>query len=183
MIHNEIVRQLAGDAESDPNILGFLVFGSVAAGTQREDSDIDVVTILRANKSASGIKNTMVDGIKVGTLFLTYAVLTHGVETVPYLLHPLAGSRLLFDCEGAIKPLVQRIQVFFSGHPDIAAEWDGYYRQLKEEKARFGCEQTTIVEVWNELEKKYSGGKTRRRFFNSFYMTNPRIFAYLKKYL
>jgi predicted nucleotidyltransferase len=45
MKHDEIVKQLVADAESNSNILGFLLFGSAATGTHREDSDIDVITI------------------------------------------------------------------------------------------------------------------------------------------
>ena len=62
-------------------------------------------------------------------------------------------------------------------------EWNGYYRLLKEEKAQFGYEKTTIVDVWNELEKRHSGGKIKRRFFYAFYLTNPRIFSLLKRFL
>ena len=40
---------------------------------------------------------------------------------------------------------------------------------------------TTIIDVWNELERRCSGGRTRRRFFNAFYLTNPRILAVLKR--
>jgi predicted nucleotidyltransferase len=46
MKHDETLRQLVADVQRDPNILGYLVFGSVANGTHREDSDIDIATIL-----------------------------------------------------------------------------------------------------------------------------------------
>jgi len=183
MKHEEILRQLVAEAESDPNILGFLIFGSVATGTHREASDIDVITVLRTNRPASGLNNTVIDGIKVGNIFFTYGVLIHGVETVPYLLHPLGGAKLLFDREGMIKPVLERIRVYFADHPGIVDEWNGYYQQLREEKAQFGYEKTTIIDVWNELEKRYSGGKTKRRFFSSFYMSSPRIFSVLKRFL
>jgi predicted nucleotidyltransferase len=183
MKHDEIVKQLVADAERNSNILGFLLFGSVASGTHREDSDIDVITILRTSKSTSGINNTSVDGIKVGAFFLTYDVLAHSVETVPYLLHPFGEAKLLFDRDGRIKDLLERISKYYSDHPEIVSEWNSYYEQLKEEKAQFGYEKTTIIDVWNELEKRYSDGKTMRRFFNSFYMTNPLVFSLLKKLL
>ena len=183
MKHDELLEKLVGEAEGDPNTLGFLLFGSVARGTQREDSDIDVITALQSNKPASGISNTMGDGIKVGNIFFTYDVLVHSVETVPYLLHPLGEAKLLFDREGTIGPLLERIRVYFAQHPEMAAEWGEYYALLREEKAQFGYEKTTIVDVWNELEKRHSGGKTRRRFFNAFYLTSPRIFSVLKRFL
>ncbi len=183
MKHEEILKQLVIQAEKDANNLGFLVFGSVATGTHREDSDIDVITVLRTNKPTSGINNIMVEGIKVGTIYFTYDVLIHSIETVPYLLHPLGEAKLLYDHEGMISPLLDRIQAYFANHPEIVDEWNAYYQQLKEEKAQFGYEKTTIVEVWNELETRYSDGKTKRQFFNAFYLTNPTIFSILKKFL
>ena len=183
MKQDEILNQLMTNAEDNRNVLGFFVFGSVATGTHRENSDIDVITILKANNPESGIKNFPVDGIKVGDLFFTHEILIHSVENVPYLLHPLVDAKLLFDRDGTVKPLVERTRAYYANHPEIVDEWNNYYNLLKEEKAQFGYEKTTIVDVWNDLEKRYSNGKTKRRFFNTFYMTNPLIFSLLKKLL
>ena len=183
MKHDEILGRLVAEAESNPNIVGYLLFGSVAAGTHREDSDIDVISILRTSRSSSGIKNTLIDDIKVGDIFFTYEVLLNSVETVPYLLHPLGNAKILIDREDLIKPLLEQIRSYYSEHPEMVEEWNRYYRLLGEEKAQLGYEKTTIVDVWNELENRYSNGKTRRQFFNAFYMTNPRIFSLLKRFL
>jgi len=183
MKHDEILKQLLAEAESDPNVLGYLIFGSVATGTQREDSDIDVITVLRTHRPAWGMNNTARDGIKVGDIFFTYDLLDQSIETVPYLLHPLGDAKLLFDCEGTVEPLLKKIRAYFADHPEILAEWNGYYQQLKEEKAQYGYDKTTIVDVWNELEKHHSGGKTRRQFFDAFYLTSPRLFSVLKRFL
>ncbi|MFN2196377.1 MAG: hypothetical protein ACK2UW_09670 [Anaerolineales bacterium] len=82
-----------------------------------------------------------------------------------------------------IAPLLEKVRAYFDNHPEIVAEWNDYYQQMKQEKAQFGYEKTTIVDVWNELEKHYSSGKIRRPFFNSFYFTNPLVFSALKKFL
>ncbi len=183
MKHVQILEQLLVKAGSDSNTLGFLVFGSVASGTHHEKSDIDTMTILRHHKPSSGIENTMIDGIKVGNIFFTHEILTRSVDTVPYLLHPLGNAKLLFDRENTIKPLLKEITSYFDENPEIKNEWSRYYKQLKEEKAQFGHEKTTIIDVWNELEKRYSEGKIKRPFFNSFYLTNPLIFSLLKRFL
>ncbi len=183
MKHDGVLNQLVAEADRDPNVLGFLVFGSVATGTHRKDSDIDVITILEESKPSSGITNSTADEIKVGNIFFTYEVLVTSVETVPYLLHPLGGAKLLLDRQGLVQPLLERIRSYFAQHPEIADEWNRYYRLLAEEKAEFGYEKTTIIDVWNDLERRYSGGKTKRPFFNAFYMTNPRIFSILKRFL
>ena len=54
---------------------------------------------------------------------------------------------------------------------------------FEEEKMRFGFEKTTVIDVCNELKKRYSKGKIRRPFFNSFYLTNPLISSLLKRFL
>jgi len=183
MKHEQILEQLLVKAGSDSNTLGFLVFGSVASGTHHEKSDIDTMTILRNHKPSSGIEKTMINGIKVGNIFFTHEILTRSINTVPYLLHPLGNAKLLFDRENTIKPLLKKITSYFDENPEIKNEWSRYYKQLKEEKMQFGHEKTTIIDVWNELEKRYSEGKIKRPFFNSFYLTNPLIFSLLKRFL
>jgi hypothetical protein len=183
MKHEQILQQLLVKAGSDTNTLGFLVFGSVASGTYHEESDIDTMTIFRHHKPSSGIENKTIDSIKVGNIFFTHEILTRSVNTVPYLLHPLGNAKLLFDRENTIKPLLKQITTYFDENPEIEKEWSRYYKQLKEEKAKFGHEKTTIIDVWNELEKRYSEGKIKRPFFNSFYFTNSVIFSLLKRFM
>jgi predicted nucleotidyltransferase len=73
MKHEQILEQLLTEAKSDPNTLGFLVFGSVASGTHHEKSGIDVITVLRNQKPSSGLENTLIDGTKVGSMFFARA--------------------------------------------------------------------------------------------------------------
>jgi predicted nucleotidyltransferase len=183
MKHGSILDQLVADARNDPKVEGFLVFGSVATGTQRADSDIDVISVYRSNKPSSGIMNRDHDGIKVGEIFFTYAVLVTSVETVPYLLHPLGQAKLLFDREGKIGPLLDRIRKYFLENQIFVDQWDEYYSLLREEKAQFGYEKTTIVDVWNEMERRQPPGSPRRPFFNAFYLTHPWIFSLLKRFM
>ena len=181
MKHDNIINQLVANAEKDPNTFGFFVFGSVATGTQREDSDLDILTVLQVYKASYGIKHTNIDGIEVGNILFTYQVLAESIETVPYLLHPIATAKLVLDPQGLISPLHERITSYFMEHPEITEEWNNYRLLQKEEKAKYGHELTTIVDVWNELEKRHYGGKIKRPFFNAFYMTNPHLFSILKR--
>lgn len=123
MKHDEILNRLVAENERNPNVLGLLVFGSVAVGTQREDSDVDVISVLRRNRPSSGLNNTMIREIKVGEIFFTYDLLVQSVETVPYLLHPLGDAKLLFDREDTIKPLLESIRTYFVDYPEMADEW------------------------------------------------------------
>ena len=182
MKHEIILKQLLAEAESNPNALGFLVFGSVATGTHNEQSDIDTLIVLQKSKPSSGIKNTIIDGIKVGNMFFTHEILVQSVKTVPYLLYPIVNAKLLFDRENTISPLLRKINKYFDENSEVRNKWINYYKQFKQEKAQFGYEKTTIIDVWNELEKEYTGRSTRP-FFNAFYLTNPKIFSLLKRFL
>jgi predicted nucleotidyltransferase len=184
--HIQILEELLMKAEGDQNTLGFLVFGSVASGTHHEKSDIDVITILRGHNPSSGINKTVVDGIIVDSLFLTHEVLTQSVGTVPYLLHTLVDAKILLDRENAIRPLIEEVREYFAENPEIESEWNRFFKESKEVKLRTGCRAqggNTIIDVWNELEKRYSGGRVKRPFFNSFYLTNPHLFSLVKKFL
>ena len=182
MKHETILKKLLAEAESNPNTLGFLVFGSVATGTHNEQSDIDTITVLQKSKPSSGIKNTIIDGIKVGNMFFTYEILTQSTKKVPYLLYPLSNAKLLFDHENTIKPLLKEISKYYDENSEVKNKWINYYKQFKQEKAQFGYEKTTIIDVWNQLEKEYTG-RSKRPFFNAFYLTNPTIFSFLKRFL
>ena len=181
--HVEIVEKLVSEADANSNIIGLLLFGSVATGTHRENSDIDIISILQSNKPGFGIENRRIDGIKIGNLFLTFDILKHSVETVPYLLYTLDNARLLFDRNERIYPLREEIKKYFVDHPETVREWNVHLEQFVKEKALYGYEKTTMIDVWNDLEKRYSGGRIRRQFFNSIYMTNPLFFSLLKKLL
>ena len=168
MIHDQILAQQLVKAKRNSNTLGFLVFGSVATGTHHEKSDIDLIMILRNHMPSSGLENILIDDIKVGITFFTYKVLTHSVNTVPYLLHILVNAKLLFDRENTIKPLLEKIINYFKQNPEITDKWNQFYKQLRDEKKQFGYEKTTIIDIWNELEKRYSGGEIKRTFLRQY---------------
>lgn len=185
--HESVLEKLKLKVQKNPNTLGFLVIGSVATKTHNEKSDIDVITILRNQKPSSGIKSMMVDGIIVDSLFFTYNVFVKSVNSVPYLLHTLIDSKILFDPENTIGPLVTKVKDYFGRRPQLVDQWNLYFKQSKDIKLRTGCRASdngkTIIDVWNELEKRYSGGKIKRPFFNSFYLTNSTIFSLVKRFI
>jgi predicted nucleotidyltransferase len=165
MKHESVLQQVANDAKADPNTLGILLFGSVASGTHNEGSDIDLILVYKSCEPASGLVDAEVDGVKVGTIFFTYETLARAAETVPYLLHIVGSATLLFDRNETTKPLIDRIEEYFNSHPDVEEEWNRIYDRFREEKSQYGCEQTSIIQVWDELEGRHSGGELKRTFF------------------
>jgi len=168
MKHELILEQLVKDAKADSNTLGILVFGSVASGTHNEGSDIDIILVYRNHEPALDLEDFEVEGIKVGKILFTYEILTRSIETVPYLLHIVGNAKLLFDRELTIKPQIERIKEYFKSNPEAEDEWNRIYERFREEKRQFGCEQTSIIDVWNELESRYSAGELKRTFLRQF---------------
>jgi hypothetical protein len=129
----------------------------------------------------------MVDDIVVDSLYITFEALMQSVHTVPYLLYPLGSAQLLFDRQHTIKPLLAQINDYFVKHPEIEREWNTYLRQSNTIKLKTGCRASahgnTIIDVWNQLERRHSNGTIKRPFFNAFYLTNPLIFSLIKRFL
>jgi hypothetical protein len=46
------------------------------------------------------------------------------VETVPCLSHPFWEAKLLFDRDGRINDLLERISKYHSDNPEIVSEWN-----------------------------------------------------------
>ena len=122
--------------------------------------------ILRDHEPSTGLENVVIDGIKVGKMYFTYEALAQNVNNVPYLMHIIGNAKHLFDREDSIKPLLEKINNYFAQNPKMAEEWNRYYRQFRAEKKQFGCEKTTVINVSNELESRYSEGEIKRTFFS-----------------
>jgi len=84
---------------------------------------------------------------------------------VPFLLHMFSEARILFDRRGSVAPVIQNLRQYFAEHPDVVAEWTRFKRLHQDEKNGPACARTTIVQRWDELEDKYSGGTRKRTFF------------------
>jgi hypothetical protein len=182
--HDIVLEKLYREAKTNSNTLGFILIGSVATRTHTEKSDLDTITILKSGIPASGKNNKKIDGLHVDDLYFTYHVLRESVENVPYLLYPLVKSKLLYDPENSIQPLVDKITKYFSDNPEMEKEWVTQYDRSKEIKVQSGCRiqgsNATIIDVWNMLERKTKDGKIKRLIFNEFYFTNPYAFKLLK---
>jgi hypothetical protein len=150
---------------ADTNLLGILLFGSVASGDQTWKSDIDLIFVYETHDPPSGLINRWIDGIEVQYFFTTLATLIQNEETVPYLLHMFFEAEVLFDRHGTVKPVVDRLRHYFGTHPDIAAEWARLKELHQVEKRGPQCGQKTILQRWDEMEEKYSGGTRKRTFF------------------
>lgn len=164
-LQEEVLDKVVAELKADENLLGILLFGSLASGTQTWKSDIDLVFVYENHEPPAGLVNRWLDEIEVQYFFATLATLLENVESVPYLLHMFCDGQLLFDRYGTVGPVIDRLKLYFAEHPEIAAEWISLKDLHQVEKKGPVCQQTTIIQRWDEMEAKYSGGKRKRTFF------------------
>ena len=164
-LQEEVLKKVVTELQADENLLGILLFGSVASGTQTWKSDIDLIFVYETHDPPSGLVNRWVDGIEVQYFFTTLDVLIQNQETVPYLLYMFCDAKILYDRHGAVAPVVERLRHYFAAHSDVAAEWARLKELHQVEKKGPACQQTTIIQRWDEMEQKYSSGERKRTFF------------------
>ena len=165
MLQEEVLDRVLAQATKDENLLGILLFGSLASGTHTWKSDIDLIFVYETCEPTSGLTNIFVDGIVVQYFFVSYEALVQNQEAVPYLLHMFCDAKILFDRKVSISPVVDQLAKYFAAHPEIEAEWFRYKDLHQVEKNGPACAQTTIFQRWDELEHKYSDGIRKRTFF------------------
>jgi len=165
LLQEAVLGRVVGQLKEDEAVLGILLFGSVAAGTHTWKSDIDLIVVYEAHAPASGLANLLVDRIAVQYFYTTLETLAHNVEIVPYLLHMFSEAKVMFDRQGTVAPVIQQLEQYFAAHPEVAAEWRRLRQLHQAEKNGPACAQTTIIQRWDELEQKYSGGARKRTFF------------------
>ena len=165
MLQEEVLDKVVTQAIQDENLIGILLFGSLASGTHTWKSDIDLIFVYETCEPSSGVANIFMDGIVVQYFFTSYESLVQNQEAVPYLLNMFCDAKIRFDRHDSISQVVEQPKQYFAAHPEIEAEWTRFKELHQSEKNGPACAQTTIFQRWDELEDKYSGGVRKRTFF------------------
>jgi hypothetical protein len=136
------LRGLLAEAQADPNAVGLVLFGSAAAGSAHEESDLDVWYVVRSDPPARSRR---------GRLELVPTTLA-GLRDAPGWLKPaVAHAQVLWDATGELAPVVAAAQT--PTRLEIAELYDGYlndlYRSLK--AWRRGLELAARVECGRSL--------------------------------
>lgn len=137
------LRELLAQARADPDALGLALFGSAAAGSAHEESDLDVWYVVRSEPPPPRTRQ--------GRLELIPTTLS-GLRDAPDWLKPaLAHAKALWDPTGELEPVLAAARTV--SREETAALYDAYlndlYRSLK--AWRRGLELAARVECGRSL--------------------------------
>lgn len=152
-----LVALHVADARRDPDIVALMLFGSVAAGTAGADSDLDLLAVLAEHPEPWGVDKFLQQGIPVEWFRFTLEHLAHLCATAPYLLHPFAGARPLYDPEGTATALLSPLRGYFASHPEVGEVWSRHYAIHLEDRRHGRC-RATILDTFRELAERFGGG-------------------------
>lgn len=124
-----------------------------------------LIFIYEHHEPTSGLINYFVSGVLVRYFYATIDSLIDNQKHVPYLLHMFSEGEVLFDRHGTATPVIDEIKQYFATHPEIEEEWIHLKQSHQVEKTGPQCQETSILQRWDELEDKYSGGVRKRTFF------------------
>lgn len=165
LMQEGLLADLIKERTADENVVGVILFGSVASKTHQWQSDIDLIFVYDNHEPTSGLVDYFVSGILVQYFYVTVNSLIENQRDVPYLLHMFSEGIVLFDRHGTVTPIVNEIKQFFAAHPEIESDWVRIKQLHQIEKKGPQCQETTIIQRWDELEDKYSDGARKRTFF------------------
>jgi predicted nucleotidyltransferase len=120
----ELLGDLAEEAERDADCLGLVVIGSHSAGIADEESDLDVLYVLRGGKG---------DRERRGKLELIPVALDEFREAPEWFKPALGNARVVLDKTGELAAVVD--EAGRVSRDEVAEAYDGYlndvYRSLK----------------------------------------------------
>ena len=137
------LTDLLAQAEADPEAVGLVLFGSAAAGSAHEESDLDVYYVVRTDPPPPRSRS--------GRLELIPTTVRQMGSAPDWLKPALAYAKVLWDPTGEIAPIIAAAQTVT--REETAELYDGYlndfYRSMK--TWRRGLELPARIECGRSL--------------------------------
>mgnify|MGYP000102364350 CR=1 FL=1 len=165
--HWRVVRELVEEHALDRSIVAIAVFGSLASGTERPDSDVDI-EFFSSTASEWSIEEYPHSGLAVNAETTPLAFFEHKIEQYPFLCYAHFRSIPVFDPSGYFNRKHGAIGRYFGERPDVVAFWEERYQVMRREKAQGIKNPQGGVEAYDEAERRFSAqGRVTRDFWRS----------------
>lgn len=165
-IHQKIINEIVEEQKKDPSIIAINIFGSLAQGLERPDSDIDIEVVSTKEKEWRLIKQEK-GGIKIDFEMWPKDKLSERIEKYPFLSYLFLKQKTVYDPEDFMKKIMGKLKNYFDEHPEIAEFWEKKLKVMRETKDK-GEKPEDPMKVYDEAEIRFSKEhKVTRDFFRN----------------
>ena len=163
-VHQKIVNEIVEEYKKDKSTLAVTLFGSLARGEERDDSDVDIEIISESAKKWELLKDKRY-GIDIDLVIRPKKHLLHQFEKYPYLCYDYLSEKIIYDPKGFMKDLKNKLKGYFDKHPEVVEFWEKKLKIMKENKAK-GQDSKDAIKSYDEAEILFSDEhKVTRDFF------------------
>jgi len=165
-IHQKIVNEIVEKCKKDKSVIAITLFGSLARGEERKDSDVDIEIISEIAKKWRLLKKKKY-GIKVDLVICPKKHLLHQMEKYPYLCYDYLSEKIIYNPNGFMNELRKKLKGYFDKHPKVVKFWEDKLKTMKENKAK-GQDLKDAIKSYDEAEILFSDEhKVTRDFFRA----------------
>lgn len=158
MNHIEVATTYSKEIERDPDHLALLLFGSVANGTARPDSDLDCFLIHRSFKPRFKMEDATFKGICVGINHLDLKYFRRDIIEAPFNKLIFTRAIIMFDkTDGKIAAWIEALKRYFLNNQDIQEEWNRLDQVYREAKTNPLIKPRDIYEIFTEFRQRLRG--------------------------
>ncbi|HUO50100.1 MAG TPA: nucleotidyltransferase domain-containing protein [Candidatus Paceibacterota bacterium] len=162
--HWKVVHEVVAQLKEDPSVLAINVFGSLAAGKERSDSDIDI-EIISDREPEWRMDKEMRHGLEVDYVYTPIGFLNEKVEKYPFLSYVHLKEKVIYDPSGIMHAVQEKLREYYDNHPEIREYWDNRYETMREHKAAGTEDPVRGVEAYDEAERLFSDSHNVTRTF------------------
>ncbi len=161
-LHQKILREIVEEKRKDPSVVAISVFGSVARGEEKEDSDIDL-EIVSTEEKGWRIFQKEREGISVTYEMWPEQKFLERVRQYPFLSYCYVKEKIVYDPKQILQGVVNQLRIYFSKHPEVVQFWEDKYKEIREAKSR--RVSISPIDVYDEAEIEFSGSHSVTRDF------------------
>jgi predicted nucleotidyltransferase len=159
--HYKIVKELVEKYKKDPNVVGIYIFGSLAKGTVKPSSDIDIEIVMRQQKGKYKLLHPNLDkDIHVDLSLPREDSFIKDFEDYPYLNYAALDYKILSDPNGILKKSLESCKRYFKNNPKVLKFWRDEEKKWKEyKKNKYTKKKKTGAKNYFDIMKELKKNK------------------------
>jgi len=159
-IQQKIVDEIVDEYKNNEHVIGVCVFGSVAAGKERSDSDVDITIIFDDDREWELFKEKRY-GIAVDLEAVTKNIWEMMQKEYPYIFYT-ENNKILFDKTGFVKEVLNKSKKYLEDNIEARDFWRKEYNLMRELKAS-GQKPKNFITICDEAETRFSSYHSVKR--------------------